>query len=82
MFRRKAEMPFWLSGFRTVEAYEAREPDWECDDTFGDLDAATEAARLWVEAAGSEAQVEVLDGLGNVAEVRRIVMVSGVEDMS
>lgn len=70
-----------LTGFATVDSYERRSPDWEPDDLFESVDAATAAAHEWIEAAGDDAQVEVIE-MNGVARVVRVVMASGHEDVA
>ena len=72
-------MAFVLSGYETVSSYEAREPTWEPDDEFADIDAATAAARTWLAEKAHAAQVEVIEVVSSSGRVRRVVTATGVE---
>ncbi|MGW5365189.1 hypothetical protein [Actinopolymorpha pittospori] len=82
LFRRSAdtETTFVLAGFTTQDAYERRAPDWEPPDTFDSLDAATAAARSWIEATSPQAQVEVMQLGRRAGKVLRVVTADGHDD--
>jgi hypothetical protein len=70
-----------LTGFATLEAYEQREPSWESDEVFDSVEAATRAARSWVDATGPDAQVEVIELRRRRGKVVRVVTAAGDEDI-
>lgn len=82
LFRRRTgkETTFVLAGFATHDAYERRAPDWEPPDAFDSLDAATAAARSWIEATSPRGQVEVIQLGGRTGKVLRVVTADGHDD--
>lgn len=72
---------FVLSGFADERSYSDREPSWEPEDEYSDVEQATTAAQAWLIAQASVAQVEVIELTGNEGHVRRVVGQGGVEDI-
>lgn len=73
---------FVLSGYIDAETYERREPSWEPDDEYVEVDTATVAARAWLSHQSSAAQVEVIELEGRVGRVKRVVDPRGIEEIS
>jgi hypothetical protein len=70
---------FGVSGFDSVQAYDAREPTWT-DDPFPSESEAVLAAERWLATQGAEAQVEVLRFVGrSEAEIVAVVTPGGIE---
>ncbi len=73
---------FVLSGYDTASAYEQREPSWEPDDEFPDIDSATAAAISWRAGQPTAAQVEVVEVVRSEGRVRRVVDETGIEEIA
>jgi hypothetical protein len=70
-----------VSGFASLMDYDAREPSWEADRAFDDVEAATEAARAWLAEQNADAQVEAIREQGREGVVVRVVSQAGVDEI-